>query len=496
MMGRFFVLLILAFAFLSPFARSAPGLTFEVKSKNGSLLPCRVLVVDGKGKPHHPEAALFWKGGFVCEGKAELDLESGVYRYEIERGPEWKPVTGEVELKTDSMPIRVTLERLVDLKKEGWYSGDLHVHRAPNEMPLHMTSEDLSVASVLTWWNKRNAWGDALIPKNPVKEIDGRFYHILGGEDERGGGALLYHRMNQTIDITKAEREWPASVTFLHQAKKAGAWAEIEKPFWWDTPVWLATGKVSSVGLAHNHMQRLGVLGSEAWGRARDEKRYPGVHGNGLYTQDLYYKILNAGLRLPPSAGSASGVLGNPVGYYRVYVHTGSTLDWDSWWEGLGKGRSFVTNGPLLRLRANGTLSGEILKGAETVTIKLEGKIDSNTPIDRIELVRSGVVQKIELPYEFSIETSGWFLVRAITTAQETFRFASTAPWYIEIGGAPMKPDRDAASFFLKWTRERRVRALATLKDETKRKEVASTYDEAIAYWDGKERDWSPHIAP
>src|SRR5207249_1727793 len=133
---------------------------------------------------------------------------------------------------------------------------------------------------------------------------------------------------------------------------------DVEKPFWYDAPVWLASGMVDSIGIVHNHMQREGVMSNEAWGRARDKQRFPDPQGNGLWTQEIYYHILNCGLRIPPSAGSASGVLPNPVGYNRVYVHVGKELTNEKWWEGLRAGHSFVSNGPLLRCRANGELPG------------------------------------------------------------------------------------------------------------------------------------------
>ena len=91
---------------------------------------------------------------------------------------------------------------------------------------------------------------------------------------------------------------------------------------------------------------------SEAWGKPRVVERLPAPLGNGYWSQEIYYHLLNCGLRLPPSAGSASGVLPNPVGYNRVYVHVGKELTWEKWWEGLRAGRSFVTNGPLLRVKA------------------------------------------------------------------------------------------------------------------------------------------------
>ena len=88
---------------------------------------------------------------------------------------------------------------------------------------------------------------------------------------------------------------------------------DIEKPFWWDVPIWLASGKIDTIGIANNHMCRDWVYfnprtGGEAWGRPRDVKRLPHPHGNAHWTQEIYYHALNAGLRVPPSAGSASGV--------------------------------------------------------------------------------------------------------------------------------------------------------------------------------------------
>jgi hypothetical protein len=63
---------------------------------------------------------------------------------------------------------------------------------------------------------------------------------------------------------------------FLAEARQhKGVWVDVEKPFWYDTPVWLASGMVDSIGIAHNHMQRDGVYPGEAWGRPRDKQRLP-----------------------------------------------------------------------------------------------------------------------------------------------------------------------------------------------------------------------------
>ncbi len=479
-------LLAIIFGMGAPCWVHAVDLRFQVThGDSDSLVPCRIHLVDEEGESYHPPTSPFWRGGFVCEGEALLTLEEGTYRYEIERGPEWKPVRGEVEIDVEDVVLKQSLSRLTDMKAKGWYGGDLHVHRDPNEMPLHLRAEDLSIASVQTWWNKTNPWAELPLPKQPVKEVDGRFYDLLSGEDERGGGALLYHRMTKPIKITEAEREWPSSRYFLRLAENWGVWAEIEKPFWWDTPVWLATGVPKSVGLAHNHMQRSGVLGNEAWGRSRDPDKYPGVHGNALYTQDLYYKILNCGFRLPPSAGSASGVLANPVGYNRVYVYAGEAFTWDTWWDGLRRGRCFVTNGPLVRLTANGFRPGELFQSTGPLEITIDGEIDSNDAIDRVEVVHNGNVSRVTLPATIKVNASSWFLVRVITSVEETFRFASTAPWYVDIGPDRMKPDADAVTFFLDWAKERRSKLEEALTHPTRRQDVLADHGEAIVIWEG-----------
>lgn len=464
----------------------AASVRFITTDDANKPLPCRIYLVDEAGKTYHPAEAPFWEGGFVSAGTAEVKVPTGTYHYQIEKGPEWQVVEGDLAVAGDevSPERRHQLKRLADLKAEGWHAGDLHVHRAPDELPLHLAAEDLFVASVQTWWNESNPW-KPLAPPDPLKATDGRYFHILGGEDERGGGALLFHRMRKPIDITGSSREWPASTAFLHRAAGQGAWIEIEKPFWWDTPAWLATGKIDSIGIAQNHLQREGMLDNEAWGRARDRERYPGPHGNGLYTQDLYYRILNCGLRIPPSAGSASGVLANPVGYNRVYVHLDEAFGWEAWWEGLREGRSFVTNGPLLRVTANGRWPGTVLKSQGPLKLRLEGRIDSRDPISQIELVGNEDVRRIALPADVTIDTSGWFLVRVLADVPETFRFASTAPWYVEVDEKPIVPRREAARFFLDWAKERREMVGKAIDETERRKDALLPHDQALRFWEG-----------
>src|SRR5204863_825339 len=114
------------------------------------------------------------------------------------------------------------------------------------------------------------------------------------------------------------------------------------------------------------------------------------------WTQELYYQILNCGLRIAPSAGSASGVLPNPVGYNRVYVHVDGELNYDRWFEALRAGRSFVTNGPLLRVRADSQYPGHIFTAPEKLEIELTGILEGRDHVESLEVIRDGrVIRKV-----------------------------------------------------------------------------------------------------
>jgi hypothetical protein len=464
---------------------------------SGKLLPCRIHVKDSAGRAQRAGDLPFWFDHFVSPGTARLELEPGKYMIEIERGPEYRRIATTFEVQaTGDRKLEYHMERLVDLAAEGWWSGELHVHRPIEAIELLMLAEDLHVAPVITWWNKTNLWDRKELPVNPLVRFDGnRFFHMLGGEDEREGGALLYFNMKKPLAIARAGREYPSPLEFVKEAIEAdkAVWIDIEKPFWWDVPVWLATRKPKSIEIANNHMNRDRMYENEAWGKPRPAERMPPPLGNGYWTQEIYYHVLNAGLRVPPSAGSASGVLANPVGYNRVYVHLNGELNHASWWQGLSEGRSFVTNGPLLRVTAGGQLPGHVFKGgaSERIRLKLDARLLNQDPVRFLEIVENGQVKQ-RVPVDavmrtgslgdFEFQESGWFLVRAIADNDKTFRFASTAPFYVEIGDVKNRVSKATAKFFLDWTRERMGRV--KIDDRTQREEVLRYHLRAEKFWE------------
>ena len=81
-----------------------------------------------------------------------------------------------------------------------------------------------------------------------------------------------------------------------------------------------------------------------------------------------------------------------------------------------------------------------------------------------LEIVRDGRVEnEVRLdkwkemggklpPVKFT--ESGWFLVRAVTEQSKTYRYAMTAPYYVEIG-EERRISRASAQFFVDWCHAR-----------------------------------------
>jgi hypothetical protein len=91
-------------------------------------------------------------------------------------------------------------------------------------------------------------------------------------------------------------------------------------------------------------------------------------------------------------------------------------------------------------------------------------------------------------PIPLLFERSGWFLVRAIAAVPNTFRFASTAPFYVEVGNRPATVHRADVEYFLHWIDER-ITALEAdqgrqLGDPAQKSTVLTPHREARQFFD------------
>ena len=489
------------FTFLKRSSRHA-DLKISIRESGCSeTTPARTHIMDADGEAYYAEGCPRFERDhhFTSDGRFEVTVPAGRLSLLVEKGKQYRSVTREVAIQAgEDLELDIKIDRWINMAERGWYSGDLHIHRPLEDMPQLLLAEDLNVAPVITAWNQRNEWTGKEIPADKVVNVDETHAcGILAQEDERGGGAVMVMNLDAPIDLGEASRWYPPGMAYCRVAHEQGRHVDQEKPFWWEAPVNVALGGVDSIGIINNHMQRVTVMDSEAWGRPRDRDRYPGFEGFVENVLDLYYRYLDLGFKLPISAGSASGVLRCPVGYNRLYVRMEDGFDYEEWFEGMKSGRAFATNGPMLFFAFEGhdpgtTLTcpaGEKLNGTASIECL------SQTQLGRVELIFNGeIIHRSDAngesecceEVELSFDTSGWLIARAFEKNNETVRFAHTNPVYIEVGGT-MKPRREAADYYRNWCQELLANSAGDEEryaSVAEREAVESLYREAVEFYE------------
>src|SRR5262245_57714775 len=125
--------------------------------ENDQPVPFRIHLKDASGKPVKvPASNVSWNDHFVVKERTHVALPEGTYKVEAERGPEYEAWVRTVRVGAEAEKgVRIDFKRIVDLSAEGWWSGELHVHRPLADVELLMRAEDLHVAPVVTWWNNK-----------------------------------------------------------------------------------------------------------------------------------------------------------------------------------------------------------------------------------------------------------------------------------------------------------------------------------------------------
>src|SRR5262245_11856825 len=90
------------------------------------------------------------------DGTCEVQLPPGEVVIELSRGPEYRAARHVVQLAPGQISLRLEIERWIDLRKEGWYSGDTHVcDISPHAALLEGAAEDVAVVNLLA---HQEAW--------------------------------------------------------------------------------------------------------------------------------------------------------------------------------------------------------------------------------------------------------------------------------------------------------------------------------------------------
>src|SRR5437879_8506618 len=116
-------------------------LQIEVRDQDdGPPIPARIYLTDDKGVPWAADGLITYVKGrehhFVSPGSFQIKLPPGKYTLRVERGPEYVPWACLIQMEEGKdRKENIQLHRWIRMNQLGWYSGDLHNHRAAEQMP-------------------------------------------------------------------------------------------------------------------------------------------------------------------------------------------------------------------------------------------------------------------------------------------------------------------------------------------------------------------------
>ncbi|MEO1616468.1 MAG: hypothetical protein AAFV88_11500 [Planctomycetota bacterium] len=403
--------------------------------------------------------------GIVIDRAIELELPESDYRFRVIRGPEYRIVSGNFTLeKTSEDEKTVPLPRMVDMKSEGWLSGDACVVPSSYSVPLRMAAEDLHVTAVL---------GDRAakpIPGREAKEPIGfdpkwirtdvstyqglAFYGL--GETDAGRLNASHHSLERLVHLGN-------SLPDAEEIRIA-----IEDPFAWELPVWLASGRVHGMFLLGDWLRLDRQVLKTNNGRDEDSFSLREPTQLGRYAERIYRQALDAGLPIVPLAGGGDQSAGTPLGYNRIYAAQPDRESFSSaeaWWIAVWKGQTVVTNGPMLRPLVSGFLPGHTFTASRGETLRLSPELDLavRDPVEYLEVIHNNQIHYSARLQEFAkaggvippIEAreSGWVIIRVMTLHEDHYRAAVSAPWWIEFDGRK-RVSKASVDFFRGWLTE------------------------------------------
>ena len=142
------------------------------------------------GKSAYP----FWQepAAYFVSKPFSISLPVGKWRLAVARGIECQPVFEEFELTAgETRERKIALRRWIDMAKEGWYSGDDHVHMprlTPDQNELLMTwalAEDVHVVNTLRMGDMEKVYFEQRGYGKDSRFQRGDYVLVSGQEDPR-----------------------------------------------------------------------------------------------------------------------------------------------------------------------------------------------------------------------------------------------------------------------------------------------------------------------
>jgi hypothetical protein len=418
------------------------------------------------------------RGYFYTDGALMVRTDSLPLQYTVVRGYEYQIAQGTLTANAvkDGSAV-IELNRWSSVGHNGYYSGDVHIHHiSPKTCRLEMEAEDLDVAHILT--------SDFTVDQHEFEgrlnanSSGGRFVYVSQEFRHDHLGHMCILDLKKLVQPVKPMRKehYPLHLSACDDAHAQGGyvtWAHF--PSWpgVESPLDVVMEKLDGIEI-------LCVLDPRETALFMPDV-IPEVKANhGLH---LWYRYLNCGFRLAASAGTDKMTTFVTVGSNRVYVQVEGEYTYDNWMRALRRGRTFVTNSPLLDFSVNGLLPGESIDtNPKKPVVRIQASAQSQLPYDRLEIVVNGTViadsspsgarHRAAINLEYPVKDSCWIAARVLedsgtyrarqvnmreihqdrgtlhgdyygTRRPETV-FAHSSPVYVVHDGRPVRSQEDA----------------------------------------------------
>jgi hypothetical protein len=493
---------------------STPLHTVHVRvndAATGQPTPCRIRFANPEGRYFPPLGRLSdfatgpnedvggnlhlrgTKYAFI-DGACEAALPATPVLVEIHKGPEYQPVRQQIALGPGKLALRFELKRLADLRQEGWYSGDIRAFcLSPHAALLEAAAEDLAIVNLLAtdeFWIASTS--------GTIEPVERRKYPAIPNILAFSGQKPALEMPGHLVAVNTYNRH-PVlgSLALLHSHRAVyplsfggpDGWDSWTLADWcdqchrknglvvWAQPLGPSSPVLSKFGEPLADLV-LGKIDAFDW--------RPGDRS------EEWYRLLDAGFRLPLVAGSAKCSNREVLGGWRTYarLRAGEQLSCSSWIEAVRSGRTFVTGGPLLRLTVNGQAPGatvELPDPAHKVHVRAE--CQGLVPLVELKVLFNGVVVASSKPTSISAEVaveaevdapvSGW--IAALCRTADAGAVAHTSPVHVRVRGHPPRPAPGAVRSLiaelermLDWVREE-----ARCETDKQRDDLAAIFQDA-----------------
>ncbi|MCH7594593.1 MAG: CehA/McbA family metallohydrolase, partial [Chloroflexi bacterium] len=423
----------------------------------------RVQVLSPSGAQLAPVDAM-WKVGsgepfFYSNGEFSLDVPRGHTRITVERGTEYRPWTRTISVDdaAGTVALDIELERWADLPDRGWHPGNTHIHydekeQKPDErLAYDSRVEDLrmTAVSILRRWDLDYATNK--YPVGVLNDFTDTHHHVQVGEENRhndkdgwsrGYGHVMFLNIRNIVDpisrgalIDTFDPDYPPLSYACDDARRQDAlviWCHNGQGM--EAPVATALGKVDAINLFDPY-----------W----NDVEY-----------DLWYRMLNCGLKLPASTGSDWFV----SSANRIYSQTGGAFSYDEWLAGIRRGETFITNGPAISLSVGGAVPGATVQPGMDGAVHVRVDWSSHYAVETVEIVHNGkVVRRMttsdsdstggSLESDIKVDADGWIAARLGSSERDSFAqalWAHTSPVYIDAGGKKPAIQAESAALFVR----------------------------------------------